>query len=87
LESDNRWGCTPTFFVRDNFGFAAFEDSNHRVCGTKVNSDDFAHFYFVPKWYHLRRGLRASFMPHIVCQIGRTAPRPDKIGLAAYEIS
>ena len=40
---NHRRGGPAAFFVLNDLGFAAFHHGYHRVCGTQVNSYDFAH--------------------------------------------
>ena len=42
-ERDDRRGRARAFRVGDDDGFAALHNGYARVCGTKVNADDFAH--------------------------------------------
>ena len=47
-KSDHRRCRASAFRICDNDRFAAFHNGDHRVCRTKIDSYDFAHFYKSP---------------------------------------
>ena len=42
-ERDDRWRGSPSFFVGDHLGLAAFHDRHYRVCSAQVNADNLCH--------------------------------------------